>query len=750
MARSGRSWRRGDSTERATAAPDLGVDGPPCPQIGTEVWWFNTRLHDGDAEFGLVFYLMRHQATRGDGTRLDSHAVAWFRSDPTAASHIGETWLDSGAVELARAVIGTDKAMDPRVRRATLEALSHNRPPLPDRELRRPVRIGEQGLDLDFGGVGRLRMEDDGSYLVEADGEHSGFTLRLVPEKAAIGSFVIRGFVPATARRSSRCVPRLAVTGSFRREERRMAVKGRGWYERAVGDPWQHPRRGPNAPDSVWNRGAGLWLDNGWELAVTHGTDAPFTSPAVVLCSPEGERVEAEAVMRGSQPWTSLATLNTYDTLWDVEVTRLRLNLRVRAWFPQQEIRSMIFGAGMLQAQADVEGTMAGRPVHGQGLLAVFRSTRIVDFERFMTSIGDCTRAEIDRLYPEEPDAGALAALTGLEDRPQLLDDVGVADLHAALVQPIRHVTRGVSKSLRPYIMTAALGLLGVDGERYRPLLGAVEILHSAALIVDDVEDRSPMRRGRPAAHLVFGEPTAINAGNAAYFTFDRVLSRLLPADDQLRLRIYQAYMQAMRAVHAGQALDIAGHQSAMDTAVATGRAEPLLRRIRIAHRLKTAAVARCTAEISAYIAKASEARKTALAHYFEAVGLAFQINDDLMDLHGLSAPAGPGGRASTKHTAEDLRAGKVTMPLAHAVELVPAERMREIWRTVRTGDTDLGTVTKIVKTLEEHGAIDACRQEAHDLIEQAWGPVQSLFPVTYHSIMMRALGSYAAQRERE
>lgn len=765
----------GETTTDRVRAPEPRADDLPRSEIGTEEWWFNTRLHDGEVEFGLVFYLIRHQERRDDGTRLAGHAVAWFRSDlepdpegdleadPGAdleadrtGSQVGETWLDAGCVEAVRRFVGADPAVDPRVRRAVAEALAQHRPPLPDRQIRRPVRIGTGGLDLDFGGVGRLRKDERGHYLVEATGHGSGFTLCLTPAKAAIAQFAIDRSGPVGARYSS-CVPRMTVQGSYRCGDQTVAVEGTGWYEHSFGDPWHLPDRAPDDPDPVWSW-AGLWLDNGWEVAASldagstaaHGRAVGAMVPTAVLCSPQGERFEAAATTHGSHPWTSLTTLNTYDTGWEVEVGSLELKLRVRACFPQQETRSLIFGGGMLQAQADVEGTMAGRPVRGRGLVAIFCPVRIVDLERFITRIRDCTRPEIERLYPAEPDVATLAMLTGQEHRPEILADL-TADLHASLVRPVRHITEGMSKNVRSYIAHLALGLFGMDSETYRPLLGGIEILQSAILIVDDVEDRSPLRRGRPAVHRVFGDATAINAGNAAYFSFDQAMARLLPdGDEQIRLRVYQTYMRAMRAGHAGQALDITGHHAAMEAAVASGNAGPLLRRIRITHRLKTGTAARFALEFAARLAKADDRQTIGLGDYAEALGLAFQINDDLIDLHGVTAPTGPDDRMATKPIAEDLRSGKVTMPLAHAVALVPAPRMREIWSVVRDGDLDLSTAAEIVATLEEHGAVRACQREAHDLIEQAWKLLEGVMPTTQQSIMFRALGSYAAQRERE
>ncbi|WDZ91464.1 polyprenyl synthetase family protein [Nocardiopsis sp. HUAS JQ3] len=783
--RDGSEGRRGGGTAPPGAEPDA-----PDPRGGPERLWFAFRLVDGADEYGLVFSFARLGGAAAGVP--EAHQAVWYVADRRARAHGGESWMDQGCVDAVRALVGADRVTDPRMRWALLDALSQGRLPEPDRLLPRAALWRDESLDLDAGGVAYVRGDGRGGFLVEARGEESGFRLRLSPAgDSASGdggrpsghadTSLARTAHGSTAPdRESRdpgvaepeathpdapglesAIPEafgpeavsLEAAGVLRLRDRSVRVAGRGWHERASGGDLLPARDGRDAP---WSR-ARVRLDNGWELTVhrTGGADTPDETPTAceataVLSSPVGERVEAPATLRGLSPWTSLATLNTYPTACDVEIPLLDLRLRATAWFPRQEAASVTAPSGRLEAHADAEGTMGGRPVRGHGLWEVFPDTRIEDFERHVTRVRAITRQEIDSLYPAEPDARSLAELAGTEHRPERLDGAVLEDLHASLVGPVRHATAGLGRSWRSYVSMAAIELFGVDSEPYRPLVAAAELLHTGCLMIDDVEDRSPLRRGRPAAHVVFGDAVVVNAGTAAYFALDRVLNRVLPDDDALRLRVYQIYLRALRAGHGGQAIDIAGHRAAMDEAVETGDAEALLRRVRSGHWLKTAAPVRGLAEIGALVAGAREEQFRALGEYFDAVGLAYQISDDVMDLRGLTAPAEGGGRSATKHTAEDLRAGKVTMPLAHAVALLPPRRTRELWYSVRDGDADEATVAAAAASLEECGAVAACTGEAQDLVERTWKPLRDLVPCTWTSVMMGALGAYAARRERE
>ena len=109
--------------------------------------------------------------------------------------------------------------------------------------------------------------------------------------------------------------------------------------------------------------------------------------------------------------------------------------------------------------------------------------------------------------------------------------------------------------------------------------------------MVDDVQDRSDTRRGGPTAHQLYGEPTAINAGTACYF-FGQIAVYDADIDDGLKLEIYHLYFEALRAAHAGQALDITGLHHLMPEVVEKGTGRALMNRVLAIHRLKSAAPA--------------------------------------------------------------------------------------------------------------------------------------------------------------
>src|SRR5688572_26405703 len=96
------------------------------------------------------------------------------------------------------------------------------------------------------------------------------------------------------------------------------------------------------------------------------------------------------------------------------------------------------------------------------------------------------------------------------------------------------------------------------------------ELMQVGSLIVDDVQERARARRGGPACHMIYGEPIAINSGTAAYFLTHRLLTGN-EVSDQVKLRLYDLYFEALRAGHAGQAIDLDGMDGLMQEVVESG-----------------------------------------------------------------------------------------------------------------------------------------------------------------------------------
>lgn len=250
-----------------------------------------------------------------------------------------------------------------------------------------------------------------------------------------------------------------------------------------------------------------------------------------------------------------------------------------------------------------------------------------------------------------------------------------------------------------------------------------------------------------PCSHLVYGTNVSINAGTAAYFQGQKMLP--LPCMSQKTLNtVYDLYFAALRAGHAGQALDLAGLEYCIDECIESGNWQLLLDRILAIHRLKTAVPAGSLARMGVYAGEGNSTQATAVGVYFEAVGVAFQIMDDVLNLRGLRTD-GSDKKANVvlKTLGEDIMCGKVTMPVVLAVRLLGKQKMKDLWSVIKTKPQDPKVVQECIDILEDCGAITECCEMASKMVDDAWLDMDKAVPDSFSKIMIYTFGKFVINR---
>ncbi|AMN47510.1 geranyl transferase [Steroidobacter denitrificans] len=232
--------------------------------------------------------------------------------------------------------------------------------------------------------------------------------------------------------------------------------------------------------------------------------------------------------------------------------------------------------------------------------------------------------------------------------------DIEPARLHEAM----RYAVLGGGKRVRPVLVYAAGAALGIPESQIDGAACAVELIHAYSLVHDDLPamDDDDLRRGRPTCHKAYDEATAILVGDALQVLAFEILARGsgLPEDTAIRLRLIHllATASGTQGMAGGQALDLA----------ATGRSLTI-DAVEKMHACKTGALIRaCILMVAACAPDLDPAIHTALDEYAQAIGLAFQIQDDLLDIEGDPQMLG-------KATGSDEAARKPTYPSVAGVE---------------------------------------------------------------------------------
>ena len=236
------------------------------------------------------------------------------------------------------------------------------------------------------------------------------------------------------------------------------------------------------------------------------------------------------------------------------------------------------------------------------------------------------------------------------------------------LAAAMRHAVLGGGKRLRPFLVIETARLLGHNDKG--PLIAgcALEFLHCYSLVHDDLPamDDDDMRRGRPTVHKAFDEATAILAGDALLtLAFEVMASSEIDAEAAIRVELITALGRAAGAVGmvGGQMLDLLAESR-------LGRGEPPLaeKEVRRLQAMKTGALLAFAVEAGAILGRASTGERASLRDFGEALGAAFQIADDILDIEGTAAALG-------KATGKDAARGKATLVAALGLERAKLER---------------------------------------------------------------------------
>lgn len=341
----------------------------------------------------------------------------------------------------------------------------------------------------------------------------------------------------------------------------------------------------------------------------------------------------------------------------------------------------------------------------------------------------------VDRLFNR--------SLSGVLDlvrvgRLQLVSADSAARIRQAMIDPVREIADRGGKGWRSSVMLVACEAVGGDPEPLRNYLGVIELLHVGSLIVDDVQDGAEVRRGGPSCHIQVGVPLAINAGTSAYFLFDRLVTGL-PVSAPTQLRLYRLYFECMRAAHAGQALDLVGVAPLATQAANTGDVAALIEAISTIHSHKTGVPVVLCLLTGAIAGKARNALIDALAQYGIAMGLAFQIGDDVLGVRGF--------QQALKQPGEDITGGKITYPVALALERLPAEHRQELLARITRRDGSEENLRRVVALLESADACERSLATAEDTLDRAWTVLEPHLPESAAKRQLRSYGSLFLRR---
>jgi octaprenyl-diphosphate synthase len=319
---------------------------------------------------------------------------------------------------------------------------------------------------------------------------------------------------------------------------------------------------------------------------------------------------------------------------------------------------------------------------------------------------------------PESSSSKAFSGLIGMD----MLSVDGLINNRLSSGVPLvgqvaEHIILAGGKRLRPVLLLLMAGALGYKGTDHHKLAAVIEFIHTATLLHDDVVDNSNLRRGRPTANAIFGNPASVLVGD---FLYSRAFQMMVECQN---LRILDIVAEATNVIAEGEVMQLMNmHDASLDV-------DAYLRVIRS----KTAKLFEASTRLPAVLTQSSAAVETACAQYGQALGTAFQVIDDVLDYDGDAALMG-------KNLGDDLREGKATLPLIVAMQRGNPAQCALVKRAIEQGEVD--ALADIVQIVRETGAMQATREAASSEAQLAMNSLR----VLPDSLYKEALSDVASQ----
>ena len=309
--------------------------------------------------------------------------------------------------------------------------------------------------------------------------------------------------------------------------------------------------------------------------------------------------------------------------------------------------------------------------------------------------------------------------------------------INKAVAEPVWEFLDRGGKRWRPTLFLLICEALGKNPEDFIDYAIIPEVVHNGTLMIDDIEDASEYRRGKPCTYKIYGLDVAINAGNAMYYL------PLLPLMENREkigaeklAKIYEIYVQEMISLSLGQAMDIAWHKGLANADEIDE--EDYLQMCAY----KTGTLARMAAKIAAVLADANDELVEKLGRFAESIGVAFQIQDDILDLTGEEFAVKKGGRG------QDITEGKRTLMVIHTLKVANPKDRKRLIEILKMHTSDQKLRDEAIAIMQKYSSIEYAKNFAREIVKKSWKDLERLLPESEAKEKLNAFAQFLIERK--
>ena len=290
------------------------------------------------------------------------------------------------------------------------------------------------------------------------------------------------------------------------------------------------------------------------------------------------------------------------------------------------------------------------------------------------------------------------------------------------------YIKRG-GKRIRPVLTFLCCKAVGGEVKETIKAAAIIELFHNFTLIHDDIEDSSEMRRGVPTLHRQYGIPVALNSGDALYTIIWRAIASL---ETEKERKLPKLYAESFRRVVEGQGIELNWHGKNIFNISEKDYVAMI--------KGKTAALTGLSCELGAYLGGASMEQATALREFGEALGISFQIKDDILNVTGTF-------EKYKKEIGGDITEGKRTLMVVHALKNASQQEQEYLKKTLISKTNKKSDIEKVISIFESTDAIEYAAEKSREFKDEALKSLKSLKDSNEKNLLLELM-KYVLERE--
>lgn len=351
-----------------------------------------------------------------------------------------------------------------------------------------------------------------------------------------------------------------------------------------------------------------------------------------------------------------------------------------------------------------------------------------IDIEKYLVEESSKINRVIEDLIPHKINQKWLEGMFGT---PSYGYDV--ESIQKGMIDPFWDLLDRGGKRWRPALYLLSLEAVKGDVKKYYQYTALPEVVHNGTLVADDVEDSSELRRGKPCIHKLYGVDVAVNLSSAMYFFPFAMVWRDKTLTPEEKNKVSELITFELLRCHAGQGLDIWWHKGKKYTISEQEYLQMCA--------YKTGTLARLSAKLGATLGRGTDEQIEALGRFAETIGVAFQIQDDILSLVGEEF-------SKKKGVGEDIHEGKRTLIVLRTLDKANEKDNNRLVEILNAHPSDEKTIREAIAIIQRYDGIEYARAKSKELVEKSWKKVDKVLEPTRAKDVLEAFAHYLINRK--